>query len=75
MRYQHQKVRATYIEANSEQVEELLAESVARVCESADLRLVGGDGGREGLLGFPIDEFAKVEGPLHGELILFTWDI
>lgn len=72
VRYQHQKARATYIEADSEQVEELPAEFVARVCESADLRLVGGDGGWEGLLGFPIDEFAKVEGPFHSEFVLFT---
>lgn len=55
-------------------MEELPAEFVARVCESADLRLIGGDGGWEGLLGFPIDEFAKVEGPLHGEFMLFTWE-
>lgn len=51
----------THAEAYSEEMQELPAELVARLCECANLRLVGGDGRRQRLLGLAIDELAKVE--------------
>lgn len=47
---------------------------VAVVAEGADLGLVGGDGGGEGLLGFVVEEFAEVEGSgWRGERVVSRW--
>ena len=51
-----------YLEADAQEGVELEGEVVAAVAEGADAGFVGGDGGRDGLLGFGVDEFAKVEG-------------
>jgi hypothetical protein len=51
----------TCFEANAEQGVELEREVVAEVAEGADLRLIRCDGGWDGLLGFAVDELAKVE--------------
>jgi hypothetical protein len=51
-----------YLEADTEQGVELEGEVVTEVAESADLRFVGGYGRGDGLLGFAVDELAKVEG-------------
>lgn len=50
------------MEADAEEGVEFEGQVVAVVAEGADLGLVGGDGGGEGLLGFVVEEFAEVEG-------------
>jgi ERCC4-type nuclease len=59
------KGEATHAETYSEEMQQFLAELVARVCKCMNLRLVASYGGRQRLLGFSIDEFAKVEGSLR----------
>jgi len=55
--------RATHVEAEAEQVEDLVAQAAARVCKGGEAGLFGGDGRGDGLLGLAVDELAKVEGP------------
>lgn len=50
------------LQADAKQGVEFEREVVAKVTEGAGLGLVGGDGWRDGLLGFAVDELAKVEG-------------
>lgn len=56
----------THAKTYSEEMQQFLAELVARVCKCMNLRLVASNGGRERLLGLSIDEFAKVESSILG---------
>lgn len=58
------------MEADAEEGVEFEGQVVAVVAEGADLGLVGGDGGGEGLLGFVVEEFAEVEGSGGGGLLV-----
>ena len=53
-----------HLKANAEQGVEFERDMVAEIAKGADLGFIVGDGGRDGLLGFSVDEFAKVEGSL-----------
>lgn len=60
------------MEADAEEGVEFEGQVVAVVAEGADLGLVGGDGGGEGLLGFVVEEFAEVEGSGGGGVVSGT---
>ena len=50
-----------HLEADTEQRVEFEGDIVAEIAKGADLGFMIGDGGRDGLLGLSVDEFAKVE--------------
>ena len=52
------------LEADAEEGVDLEAHPVAEVVEGADLAFTMGYGGRDGLLGFAVGKFGKVESPV-----------
>lgn len=61
--YKQKGVVMAHAEAQTEKVEDLLAECVTGICKGANLGLAGSDGLGQRLLSLAVDKLAKVERP------------